>query len=89
LSEASQAEPKSFAPIIDRGDEIRNALEEFSQAQKRVDSGFKAIGAVSYAKFEAVQLGNEKVPNSERTLDVSSQISNVSRVCHTGSRAGI
>ena len=43
--------PKTFAIIMNTGDEIVAALREFAESQKLSGSSFKAIGALSHAKL--------------------------------------
>jgi predicted DNA-binding protein with PD1-like motif len=44
-------EPKTFALIFETGDEIASVLQQFARGQGLAGSGFKAIGALSYAKL--------------------------------------
>jgi hypothetical protein len=44
-------QPKTFALIMDTGDEISDVLKKFAVEQKLRGSSFKAIGALSYAKM--------------------------------------
>lgn len=45
------ASPKTFALIMDTGDEIVDVLKRFAAAEKLAGSSFKAIGALSYVKL--------------------------------------
>jgi len=44
-------EPKTFVVVLETGDEIANALQQFAISQGLSGSSFKAIGALSYAKL--------------------------------------
>jgi uncharacterized protein len=44
------SEPKTFALIMDTGDEIGDVLKRFASAQNLAGSSFKAIGALSHVK---------------------------------------
>jgi uncharacterized protein len=44
-------EPKTFAVIMDTGDEIVDVLKSFAASQKLAGSSFKAIGALSHVKL--------------------------------------
>jgi len=44
-------EPKTFVLVFETGDEIANVLQQFAKEQRLCESGFKAIGALSYAKL--------------------------------------
>lgn len=44
-------EPKTFALVMDTGDEIVDVLKRFAGSQKLAGSSFKAIGALSYVKL--------------------------------------
>src|SRR5579872_386840 len=44
-------QPKTFALIMDTGDEISATLKKFAASQKLKSSSFKAIGALSHAKI--------------------------------------
>lgn len=43
--------PKTFAVIMDSGDEVVETLKKFASAQELAGSSFKAIGAFSHAKL--------------------------------------
>jgi uncharacterized protein len=43
--------PKTFALIMDTGDEILETLQNFSKLQRLAGSSFKAVGALSYVKL--------------------------------------
>jgi uncharacterized protein len=45
------ASPKTFALIMDTGDEIVDCLQRFAASQHLAGSSFKAIGALSYVKL--------------------------------------
>ena len=45
------ANPKTFAIIMDSGDEIVDVLQQFATSQKLSGSNFTAIGALSHAKL--------------------------------------
>lgn len=44
------SEPKTFALIMDTGDEIGDVLKRFASAQNLAGSSFKAMGALSQVK---------------------------------------
>jgi len=44
-------EPKTFALIMDPGDEIGDVLRQFASTQKLGGSSFKAIGDLSHVKL--------------------------------------
>ena len=44
-------EPKTFVLVFETGDEIANVLQQFAKEQRLCESGFKTIGALSYAKL--------------------------------------
>jgi hypothetical protein len=44
-------QPKTFAIIMDTGDEIVDCLKQFAASQKLSGSSFKAIGALSFVKL--------------------------------------
>jgi uncharacterized protein len=44
-------EPRTFALILDTGEEIRSSLKDFAQERQLSGSSFKAIGALSHVKL--------------------------------------
>jgi len=44
-------QPKTFAIIMDKGDEIPEVLKQFAASHGLAGSSFKAIGALSHAKL--------------------------------------
>ncbi len=44
-------EPKTFALVMDTGDEIGEVLKRFASEQKLAGSNFKAIGALAHVKL--------------------------------------
>ncbi|MGA2812962.1 MAG: PPC domain-containing DNA-binding protein [Candidatus Acidiferrum sp.] len=46
-----EQQPKTFVLIFDTGEEISSTLKQFAQKQSLAGSSFKAIGALSHAKF--------------------------------------
>jgi len=44
-------EPKTFVVVFDTGEEITAGLNKFARDQRLAGSSFKAIGALSHAKF--------------------------------------
>ena len=44
-------QPKTFALIMEKGDEIPSVLKQFASSHRLVGSSFRAIGALSHAKL--------------------------------------
>lgn len=70
-------EPRSYALIFDRGDEIAKLLKDFATEQNLVDASFKAIGALN-----AVKLGwfNPETKNYQTCVDLKEQVELLSMI---------
>ena len=64
-------DPKTFAIILDTGDELLKSLKDFAQAEHLAGSSFKAIGALS-----RVELGwfNWESKKYETAVDLDEQV---------------
>jgi predicted DNA-binding protein with PD1-like motif len=76
-----EAEPKTFVPIFETGEEIANALPQFARKRELAGSGCTAIGALSRAKlgwfngerkkYEPACVLNEQVELLSLTKDIA------------------
>jgi uncharacterized protein len=77
--------PKTFALIMDTGDEVVEILKKFASSQQLSGSSFKAIGALSY-----VQLGwfNWETRKYEVAAEFSDQVELLSLIGDIASQDG-
>ena len=78
-------EPKTFALIMETGDEVIDVLKQFAASQNLAGSSFKAIGALSYVKLGWF---NWESKQYEVSVEITEQVELLSLIGDIALKAG-
>src|ERR1700761_7836248 len=75
--------PKTFALILETGDELLSSIKSFAQEERLSSSSFKAIGALNKAELGWFNWETKKYQTAVKLEEQQSNLKNRSNSCHS------